>query len=217
MKDRGNDFAFNSGAAGYILSRVTMKRLGKKWSEKDPECTAENAPAFIQGNPGLVTARCLSHILHVSALDTRDEYGRHRFHAFGLVRVIAGKVDDWYNKKHETLDGVLGVDNVHHHKLQSGTLCCAPRTVSFHYVEGSETRSLFEVRKRLKEEPTISDDELKKFMQKVWPAERKEIGFYAHGLPNDDSTSWENILQVMRMISSNEHNDGLDNMAGVHC
>eukprot|EP00978_Attheya_sp_CCMP212_P047903 scaffold446450_cov63-Attheya_sp.AAC.1 len=94
LKENDSDYAFNSGAAGYVLSRTTMSHLVQKWEhEKDSECLATNAPKWFQGNPGLVTARCLQHSMNIAAIDTRDDAGMHRFHAFGLVRTVAGKVD----------------------------------------------------------------------------------------------------------------------------
>jgi hypothetical protein len=97
---KNNQDVFNSGAAGYVLSRQTMKGLVKKLDEDDPTCTAKNAAAWLQGNPGLVTTKCLKEVLGVSAIDTRRHGKWHRFHAFPLTRMVTGKVDDWYKNKH---------------------------------------------------------------------------------------------------------------------
>lgn len=99
MKDGEN--VFNSGASGYILSRETMKKLVAKWKEDNPTCTAKNAEKWLQGNPGLVTTKCLKEELGIEAVDTREHKKYHRFHAFPLTRVVSGEVDEWYKNKHK--------------------------------------------------------------------------------------------------------------------
>lgn len=91
---------FNSGAAGYVLSRQTMKRLVRKWDEGNANCLATNAAKWFQGNPGLVTSKCLKDELQVEAVDTRYHGKFHRFHAFPLTRMVSGNVDEWYKNKH---------------------------------------------------------------------------------------------------------------------
>lgn len=202
MKNEKEGYAFNSGAAGYVLSRHTMADLAKKWQEKDPKCLAEHAAKWLQGNPGLVTAKCLRESMHVNAVDTRDSGGRHRFHAFGLVRTAMGSVDDWYLKKHKGLDVIFGPDKHHHqHMPLHGTNCCSEDTVSFHYVEHAETRALYEAREKLKKNKDMSDDELKSLMISMWPT-GKDTGAYAHSLPIASKTDeWSTIISVFRTIS----------------
>jgi hypothetical protein len=98
---KNSEDVFNSGAAGYILSRQTMKRLVKKWDEEDETCLATNGAKWLQGNPGLVTTQCLKKKLDVVAVDTRRHGKWHRFHAFPLTRMVVGAVDQWYKNKHE--------------------------------------------------------------------------------------------------------------------
>lgn len=202
MKNEKEGYAFNSGAAGYILSRHTMADLVKKWNEKDPKCLAENSAKWLQGNPGLVTAKCLRDSMHVNAVDTRDSGGRHRFHAFGLVRTVTGKVDEWYLKKHKGLDVIFGPDKHHHqHMPLHGADCCSTDTVSFHYVEHAETKALFEAREKLKKNQEMTDDELKTLMISTWP-HGKDTGAYAHDLPHVSKTEeWSSIISVFRRIS----------------
>lgn len=98
---KNQEDVFNSGAAGYILSRETMKKLIQKWNEEDPTCVVKNGNKWLQGNPGLVTTKCLKQALGIEAVDTRNHAKSHRFHAFPLTRMVTGKVDEWYKKKHE--------------------------------------------------------------------------------------------------------------------
>lgn len=49
---KNDNSVFNSGAAGYILSRETMKKLVDQWDHNDPFCTGKSAKKWLQGNPG---------------------------------------------------------------------------------------------------------------------------------------------------------------------
>jgi len=53
---KNEDIAFNSGAAGYILSRKTMEKLVDEWNHG--ECTGNTASKWLKGNPGLLTTEC---------------------------------------------------------------------------------------------------------------------------------------------------------------
>ncbi|CAJ1954356.1 unnamed protein product [Cylindrotheca closterium] len=193
---------FNSGAAGYVLSRKTMQSLVQAWDKEDPTCLLKNGAKWLQGNPGLVTSKCLKEVLHVEAVDTRYHGKYHRFHAFPLTRVVSGAVDDWYKKKHEDMDKMMKTDASYNH-LDSGVGCCAQETISFHYVEYSESRALFSTREALIENPHMTDHELKKEMIAKWPKDFKEIGGYSRGLPKEENKDdWETLLIVMRRISS---------------
>jgi len=200
---------FNSGAAGYILSRETMRKLIAKWDEKDPDCwideeTPNKKKSWLQGNPGLVTVSCLTS-MGIKAVDTRENGKYHRFHAFPLTRVVTGAVDDWYINKHK-LDDLpaelrQNFDDSYSEML-TGPNCCASETVSFHYVEYMENKALFLARGVLRNDPHMSDDELKDLMMEKWPKEFKEIGGYSRGLPQtDDKDAWWQLLATMRKIS----------------
>ena len=131
LKPEGAKYAFNSGAAGYFLSRETMKelidrqRVSDSSSDSDSnnsknkpnsisnsdgsiekECSATRK--WLQGNPGLVTANCLKMTMNVDPIDTRDELGRHLFHAYGIIRTVKREFDSWYLKKHATLKEIWG-------------------------------------------------------------------------------------------------------------
>lgn len=197
----GQTDVFNSGAAGYILSRATMQKLVEKWDQQDPTCWVgpESDNKWLQGNPGLVTVQCLQS-LGIEAFDTRVDGKWHRFHAFPLTRVVAGKVDQWYVNKHDGMDA-LGYDKSYT-KLLAGEDCCAAETVSFHYVEYKECKALFETRKALLQTPDMANDKLKNLMIQLWPSEFKEIGGYSRGLPKTtNEEAWRPLLAVMRKIS----------------
>ena len=196
----GESDVFNSGAAGYLLSRGTLRKLVAKWDEKDPTCLiGSDASKWLQGNPGLVTVQCLQK-LGISAIDTRADGKWHRFHAFPLTRAVAGAVDQWYKNKHVGMDA-LGYD-ASYNTLLAGEDCCAEETVSFHYVEYKECRALFAVRKALMESPGMSNEDLKKLMMDEWPKEYREIGGYSRGLPMErNQEAWEQLMTVIRKIS----------------
>lgn len=98
---KNQEDVFNSGAAGYILSRETMRKLVHKWDEGDENCVVKDGNKWLEGNPGLVTTKCLKESLGIEATDTRHHGKWHRFHAFPITRLVIGAVDDWYKKKHQ--------------------------------------------------------------------------------------------------------------------
>ena len=108
LTPRGGGITFNSGASGYFLSRKTLSSLVETWESGVVSKHCSGDSKWLQGNPGLVTAECLAKYLNVLPLDTRDEEGSHLFHAFGPMRTVSGKVDEWYLNKHEALDKVFG-------------------------------------------------------------------------------------------------------------
>lgn len=201
LKAKNSEYAFNSGASGYFLSRRTMKTLVQKWAspDGDPMCDVSNN--FIQGNPGLSIAMCL-HSIGIDPIDTRDEFLRHRFHAFGILRQVKLEVDEWYLKKHDDLSSILGMDERYHHTLQKGKECCSKDTISFHYVEWKETLALFDILEKLKKDPDISDGELINYIQVKWPSNKRDVGGYAHNLPPGNKKHvWDDFLKVLRNIS----------------
>ena len=198
MRNKVDKFAFNSGAAGYFLSRATMNGLVQRWDENDPSCSMDGASQWHQGNPGLITAKCMSESLSAMAIDTTDENGRHKFHAFGLIRTVTGHVDEWYKNKHVDLDEFIPG---HHHELGILNECCSAATVSFHYVEHSETTALTRVLHDVKENPEMTDDDLGSLLTDVWPKRFSHLGGYSHGLPNEHSEQWSSLLTIIRRIS----------------
>lgn len=52
LKGKGTLVPFNSGAAGYVLSRQTYRRLIQEMEDPKSECNSSNASQWLQGNPG---------------------------------------------------------------------------------------------------------------------------------------------------------------------
>lgn len=201
MKNNKEDI-FNSGAAGYILSRRTMERMVAEWDSKHENCwIGSDAGAWLQENPGLVTLKCLQH-LQIKAIDTRSKNKWHRFHAFPLTRLVAGKVDQWYLNKHQGLGPSLGGFDESYAEVLMGQDCCSADTVSFHYVEYKECRALFTIRAALIANPSMNEDSLKHLFHQHWPSDSKEVGGYSRMLPDDSDTSgWADLMMVTRKIS----------------
>ena len=196
--------AFNSGAAGYVLSRSTMEKLIREWDDPNSKCAMANSSKWLQGNPGLLTAQCFGQVLHIPLIDTRDKKDlSHKFHAYGLVRTISGNIDDWYINKHKTLDDIFGVDNTYHHAPQSGSKCCSSDSISFHYVEAGESLAFWKVLQTVNESPSMTDTELQQLIEKVWPRDKEGFGGYSARLPSSQQLEvWSDILQVVRNIAS---------------
>ena len=199
MRNKVDKFAFNSGAAGYFLSRATMNGLVQRWDEKDPSCSTDGASQWHQGNPGLLTAKCMSESLSAMAIDTTDDHGWHRFHAFGLIRTVTGHVDEWYKNKHVDLDEYIPG---HHNELGVLNECCSAETVSFHYVEHSETTALTRVLNDVRGNPKMTDEDLGSLMADIWPKGFRNLGGYSHGLPPEKSEQWNSMLTIVRRIAA---------------
>jgi len=203
-----DEYVFNSGAAGYLLSRSTMKKLVQMWKDEHSACSIDpedKKTKWLQGNPGLLTTYCLKNGLNISAIDTREDGKYHRFHAFSLTRQVSGKLDQWFFNKHtEEMAAKIGAD-ASYATLLTGEECCAKSTISFHYVETHEAKALFATRERLLANPLMSDKELKSLMLAEWPKDKKDVGFYSHQLPDHaNHEEWKPLLKTMRRITMRE-------------
>jgi hypothetical protein len=149
---------FNSGAAGYVITRPTLELVERHWGT--PPCNAKKTEKWLQGNPGLVLARCLQR--HgVEPVDTFHEEEGHRFHAYGPVRIATKSLDDWYIRMNSNLpwpsfDG------------------CASDAISFHYVEGAEQHAIYD---------SVRSD-LDAVLER-WPKAPSDLGGYSRHWRND--------------------------------
>jgi len=218
-----DDTIFNSGAAGYLLSRATMEKMADKIDEaNDPRCAivtqkpqiegneaveAQVVAPWMQGNPGVFTTRCLQDVLGVMPIDTRAAQKWHRFHAFPLTRVVSGSTDGWYAKKHKDIAERIGApESTNYSELLSGEDCCARGTISFHFVEYGESLALFAVREKLLESPHMSNFDLKRYMIGEWPNNQKVLGGYSRLLPAEDNNQgWRDLLTTIRKISLRQY------------
>jgi hypothetical protein len=207
---------FNSGAAGYILSRETMKQFVQRYHDKNDEhcfidlkTTSHSNQKWLDSNPGLAVLDCL-HSMGISAIDTRAQHKYHRFHAFPLVRMVSGDVDLWYSKKHQMEDiptelrSTTSFDETYS-TLLFGTDCCSTDSISFHYVESKECKGLYNVQQALFDNPQLTDPELQIIMEQNWPTDAREIGGYSRPLPKlTDHEQWTELLYTIRNISTKD-------------
>jgi glycoprotein-N-acetylgalactosamine 3-beta-galactosyltransferase len=123
FKGRGNDNYFNSGGAGYVLSRGTLRKFyDTGWD--NPACHArEHTPM-----EDVMMADCLRKAFNIGLTDTRDSLGRERFHPFA-----PGTHLTWRSPLHGETDWYADYNEEWGVKL--GPLCCAPDSVSFHYIK----------------------------------------------------------------------------------
>lgn len=203
LANEGLEYGFNSGASGYALSNMTIKKLVNAISQKKKFCTTDEKNAWLSGNPGILTAACLGSTLHTPPFDTRTPQGEHLFHAFGIVRTVTGNVDEWYLNKHKKLYFRKEGDEDKDH-LPSGELCCGKSTVTFHYVEYTETRQLYKARQFIADSEEmghpLSDRVISNWLDKNWPKADK-VGGYSHVLPSKDSEERRQLIRVLRKIS----------------
>mmetsp|Transcript_31612 Transcript_31612/g.63856 ORF Transcript_31612/g.63856 Transcript_31612/m.63856 type:complete len:530 (-) Transcript_31612:107-1696(-) len=114
---------FNSGGAGYTLSQATLRKFLANMDDAQ-HCSA-NAHTSMED---VMIARCLTH-LGIHYTDTRDANGRERFHPFAPGTHLhwqppgPNEEADWYEEYNKEWGVLQGKD------------CCAPDSVSFHYVK----------------------------------------------------------------------------------
>jgi len=118
----GHDY-FNSGGAGYTLSQATLRTFLAAMDDTQ-HCSAKGHTSM----EDVMIARCLKH-LGIRFTDTRDAAGRERFHPFAPGSHLhwtppgPGQAADWYEDYNKEWGILQGPD------------CCAPDSVSFHYIK----------------------------------------------------------------------------------
>ncbi|CAB9503633.1 acetylgalactosamine 3-beta-galactosyltransferase 1 [Seminavis robusta] len=120
FKGHGPDNYFNSGGAGYALSRGTLRKYIERGYDH-PDCAAHRHTSM----EDVMMAQCLRKVFGIGLTDTRDDKGRERFHPFAPGSHLTRKKDehDWYNDYNKEWG------------IGYGTDCCAPDSVSFHYIK----------------------------------------------------------------------------------
>lgn len=131
FKGQGPNNYFNSGGAGYVLSRATLRKYITR-GFTHPDCAPEEHSAM----EDVFMAQCLRRVFKIGLTDTRDAKGRERFHPFApgshltWQRAQPGK-EGWYHLYNQEWG------------LKYGTDCCAPDSVSFHFIKrGAMVRHL---------------------------------------------------------------------------
>ncbi len=126
-----NKFHYTMGGAGYVMNRKYLKTfydsmdehfcLSSKQEMTFPEDVAIN---FCMGNLG------------VYPYNTRDEFGRERFHLRSpeaLFNVDGSDKSSWLYKVHRDVGGIKG-----------GEDCCSSASITFHHVKGPDALYDFE-------------------------------------------------------------------------
>ena len=116
-------------------------------------------------------------------------------------------MDEWYKNKHVDLNEYVPG---HHNELGVLNECCSAETVSFHYVEHSETTALTRVLNDVRENPKMTDDDLGSLMTDIWPRGFRNLGGYSHGLPPEKSEQWNSMLTIIRRIAAGPKKEECD-------
>lgn len=159
---------FNSGGAGFALSRGVLDRLTAQWApgaNKMDDCWGDNTQI----------AKCLRTLLlpegYSGPSSTRDDAGGERFHVYGPLRMASGTIDNWLVHKKKALG----------EQILRGPACCARDTVSFHYVAAREARVLDEA---LQLPPQQRARRSAQTWRSAWPS-HNEVGGYSVGWPRN--------------------------------
>ncbi|CAJ1942262.1 unnamed protein product [Cylindrotheca closterium] len=115
---RGAEIGYNTGGAGYVLSRPALQCLLEHLEDKSCE------PKKKTSSEDAKTATCLRLACNITYEDTRDDQKRERFHHWSAEREYEydGKSKFW-NGLNKDWGLLLGKDS------------CSPETVNFHYIK----------------------------------------------------------------------------------
>ncbi|KAL7542287.1 hypothetical protein ACHAXR_011637 [Thalassiosira sp. AJA248-18] len=114
---------WNTGGAGYALSQATLRKL-LTIIDDDVNCYANETTS----GEDVRVAKCLNY-LGIGLTDTRDANARERFHYFS-----AGK-SFHFDKKASRANKYFSEFSKEWGEVKNGPDCCAPDSVSFHYVK----------------------------------------------------------------------------------
>jgi len=107
-----------SGGAGYVLSKEAVIRFVETGIHNSSICRQDN-----DGAEDVEIGKCMD-MLHVTAGDSRDAYGRKRFFPF--------------IPEHHLIPGAIGKDSWYYKYIfypeEEGMACCSDNAISFHYV-----------------------------------------------------------------------------------
>lgn len=121
MNHPGHNVLYNSGGAGYVLSRTVLRKL-----RKDGFPNSDICPKYPTLPEDVAIGICLKN-LGVDLGDTRDNRGRMRFH---IERPEFHLTTD----KHRN----FWFDEAYPHYYGQGFECCSSEPISFHYVNPSK-------------------------------------------------------------------------------
>lgn len=113
---------FNSGGAGYVISKNVVKMFSEKYSKDERFCRN------ITGSEDVDIAKCLKEI-NVLPGNTRDKFGLERFHPLS----------------YESMWNISPQKRTYNHSkfpLKKKEDCCSKSSISFHYTSGQKALQL---------------------------------------------------------------------------
>jgi glycoprotein-N-acetylgalactosamine 3-beta-galactosyltransferase len=123
FKGGGSQGYFNTGGAGYALSRGTLRKyVNKGWNNTNCHISVPTSMEDV------MISQCLLRVFGIGLTDTRDHELRERFHHFPPERLYTWRPrgrrrSDWYSAYNRDWPPM------------TEEMCCSPESVSFHYIK----------------------------------------------------------------------------------
>lgn len=166
---------FNSGAAGFALSRRALELVGEHWRYNSSSSSSVKWQCDTSLKRSHIATCLLALDPNSRPPDTRID-GADIFHVYGPVRLATGAIDDWYLSKKTKVDN----------DVRTGLDSISPHSVSFHYVSAHETILL----DKLLHDPPPDIFEAGTFetfqqrLRREWPHGKDQLGGYSHPWPS---------------------------------
>lgn len=182
---------FNSGAAGFAVSRSAVGLLVTRWRElRDAGGGAEVDDKCDPSRPKAHIATCLAKLdKRAEPLDTRDADGAERFLVYGPVRLATGSIDNWLVSKKNNIQPPEG--------FKADGSVVASEVISFHYVAAQEHRLLHALLRD--EAPLLADSTAAAQLRARWPSGREELGGYSGPWPSAEHKQ-DAVVSLLRRL-----------------
>ena len=181
---------FNSGAAGFAVSRGSLDLLGDRWAELDADPSTVDDKCG-PDRPKAHVATCLAKLdAAATPADTRDGDGAERFLVYGPVRLATGAVDQWLVSKKANMKPP--------EPFPADGSVVASEVISFHYCAADEHRLLHAL---LHDGGALlASGAADAKLAAAWPEGREKLGGYSAPWPKQNRAKAARVLALLRRL-----------------